>query len=55
MERCRDSETQSNERPCAYGGKRTTEGINLSIHGDCKREDGNSAVQRQAGAKEEAV
>jgi len=48
MERGRNTGTQRNERPCAYGGEHTAEGIDIRADWDTEREDGNCAVQRQA-------
>ena len=48
MGRGRNTGTQRNERPCAYGGEHATAGIDIRVDGDTEREDGNCAVQRQA-------
>ena len=51
MERRRNTGTQRDERPCAYGGEHSSEGIDIRADGDTEREDSNSIVQRKAGAQ----
>ena len=48
MERCKNTGAQRDERPCAYSGEHSSEGIDIRADGDTEREDSDSIVQRKA-------
>ena len=44
MERCRNTGAQRDERPCAYGGEHSSEGIDIRADGHTERGESDSAL-----------